>query len=85
MTVSSALLPYSSRVLSHGPKTCAKSDHRRLAHFITERDEIPPCPPLQKGGSAQRGGISAGDCANVMCLDLAFVRVSFDQSLHIGI
>jgi hypothetical protein len=54
--------------------SAAKSDHRRLAHFITEREEIPPCPPLKKGGSAQRGGISVGDCANVMGFDLDFLN-----------
>jgi hypothetical protein len=30
----------------------SKSDHATFVHFITEREQIPPCPPLKKGGSA---------------------------------
>jgi hypothetical protein len=34
---------------------------------------------LKKGGSAQRGGISVGDCANVMCFDLAISFAVFES------
>src|SRR5262245_60688301 len=64
---------YNSSIVS------SKSDHMTFVHFST-RCEIPPSPPLSKGGmktppfvkgaARKRGGISVRDCANLMWFDL---------------
>ena len=64
-----------SRQLSAEPR----SKHKRFVHFVTESDKSPLPPffkggaetaPFRKGGRAQRGGISARLCANVLWSDL---------------
>jgi hypothetical protein len=57
----------------------SKSDHMTFVHQGT-RCEIPPSPPLLKGGTKtppfvkgaarKRGGISVRDCANLVWFDL---------------
>ncbi len=64
----------------------AKSDHMTFVHFRT-RCEIPPSPPLAKGGmkmppfvkgvARQRGGILVRDYANLLWFNL--VRKTFQS------
>jgi len=61
------------------PGRKSKSVHTTFVHYST-RCEIPPIPPLSKGGTksapfrkggrAGRGGISVRHCANVLWFDL---------------
>src|SRR5439155_1006656 len=54
-------------------RTASQELNQTTRHSDTSRSgalQIPPCPPLQKGGSAQRGGISARSDTNVPGFDL---------------